>query len=162
VPRRIHCAIARGKTMSAKMFHRLSSIRSGHESSTIWQRSVRLLASTFVWATAFPALADTPSTGTPIRPNRLTIAPATQVATVSKPDRQRLETTIQNSELSQVISIPFPDRIQESIHPMTGRLNVVVTDLSIEAGSVSLQVSRTLHDGAGRPGLLGSRWRLNW
>lgn len=51
---------------------------------------------------------------------------------------------------------------QEQVDPRSGRLALGVTDLSVGAGSISLEVTRVYQPGGGLPGMLGDGWRLNW
>jgi RHS repeat-associated protein len=51
---------------------------------------------------------------------------------------------------------------QEIIDPKSGQLFLSVTDLTVQAGPVTLEVRRSLETGKRPPGLLGTRWRLNW
>ncbi|MDE2179886.1 MAG: hypothetical protein KGJ40_03440 [candidate division NC10 bacterium] len=60
-----------------------------------------------------------------------------------------------------VLPAVSPDA-QEIIDPKSGQLFLSVTDLTVQAGPVSLEVRRSLETGKGSPGLLGARWRLNW
>ena len=66
------------------------------------------------------------------------------------------------NELSAVASIPSERYPSEFINPLTGRLQITVTDLEVPAGPMSLKVKRSLSGSLDRRGLLGSRWRLNW
>jgi RHS repeat-associated protein len=51
---------------------------------------------------------------------------------------------------------------QEIIDPRLGQLFLSVTDLTVQAGPVTLEVRRALLNAGREPGLLGNRWRLNW
>jgi len=51
---------------------------------------------------------------------------------------------------------------QEIIDPRSGQLFLSVTDLTLQAGPVSLEIRRSLQSGQRQSGLLGTRWRLNW
>jgi RHS repeat-associated protein len=51
---------------------------------------------------------------------------------------------------------------QETVDPRSGQLFLSVTDLTVQAGPVTLEVRRALQNAGRVPGLLGKRWRLNW
>jgi RHS repeat-associated protein len=51
---------------------------------------------------------------------------------------------------------------QEIVDRKSGQVFLSVTDLTVQAGPLSLEVRRSLETGKGSPGLLGTRWRLNW
>jgi RHS repeat-associated protein len=51
---------------------------------------------------------------------------------------------------------------QEIIDPRSGQVILSVTDLTVQAGPITLEVRRSLQNAGRDPGLLGSRWRLNW
>ncbi|MBI4381148.1 MAG: RHS repeat protein [candidate division NC10 bacterium] len=51
---------------------------------------------------------------------------------------------------------------QEIIDPRSGQLVLSVTDLAVQAGPVTLEVRRSLESARRQPGLLGTRWWLNW
>ena len=51
---------------------------------------------------------------------------------------------------------------QEMIDPRSGRLIFNETDLAIQSGSITLFIQRTLQTGESEPGLLGTKWQLNW
>jgi len=66
------------------------------------------------------------------------------------------------SDLARVSAVPFVNRSSQTIDPRSGTLLVEVTDLSIPAGAINLEIRRSLKLQDDSPGLLGSRWRLNW
>jgi RHS repeat-associated protein len=51
---------------------------------------------------------------------------------------------------------------QEIVDPRSGQLVLSLTDLALQAGPVTLEVRRALQNAGRDPGLLGTRWRLNW
>ncbi len=65
-------------------------------------------------------------------------------------------------ELTQVSATPFLDRNNEQIEPRTGELQLTATDLIVPAGPVNLEVKRSFQSLSRKPGLLGTRWQLNW
>lgn len=65
-------------------------------------------------------------------------------------------------ELTAVALAPLPDQGEETIDPRTGRLALTATDVVLAAGPLSLDVKRAWQNVPAAPGLLGSRWRLNW
>jgi RHS repeat-associated protein len=56
----------------------------------------------------------------------------------------------------------FPISAQEIISPRTGLLHLAETDIELPGGPGALTVQRTFLNEAGRSGLLGTLWRLNW
>ena len=60
-----------------------------------------------------------------------------------------------------IIAAPFLFS-QSRIDPRSGHLLITTTDLSLPAGAVTLDVSRTLQGGSSVGRLLGPSWRLNW
>lgn len=64
--------------------------------------------------------------------------------------------------LHQVLITPAAEQTSQSVNPQTGLLQLSVIDLSLPAGAILLTVRRTLQNGDAPPGMLGSRWRLNW
>ncbi|MFV2065337.1 MAG: RHS repeat-associated core domain-containing protein [Pirellulales bacterium] len=65
-------------------------------------------------------------------------------------------------ELVQVASIPFLDQSSEIVEPRSGLLLIEVTDLSVPIGRTRLEIRRFLQMQGKPPGLLGTRWRMNW
>ncbi|MBC7818143.1 MAG: PASTA domain-containing protein, partial [Planctomycetaceae bacterium] len=65
-------------------------------------------------------------------------------------------------ELTQVSATPFLDLSNEQIEPRTGELQLTATDLIVAAGPVNLEVQRAFQSLSRKPGLLGTRWQLNW
>jgi RHS repeat-associated protein len=65
-------------------------------------------------------------------------------------------------ELHRVVATPFVNRTTELIDPRTGKLSLQITDMTVRAGALLLQIRRTLQNPPVPPGLLGTRWRLNW
>ena len=62
-----------------------------------------------------------------------------------------------------VISIAgSPSLAQEIIDPRTGQLQLVVTDLTVAAGPLTLDVTRTFRSESATSGGLGPGWHLNW
>ncbi len=64
--------------------------------------------------------------------------------------------------LAALLAFSPSARAQELIDPRSGQLVLSVTDLTLQAGPVTLEIRRSLHTGKRAPGLLGTRWRLNW
>lgn len=64
--------------------------------------------------------------------------------------------------LHQVLITPAAEQTSQTVNPQTGLLQLSVIDLSLPAGAVLLTVRRTLQNDDAPPGMLGSRWRLNW
>ncbi len=65
-------------------------------------------------------------------------------------------------QLSRVRPARALVRHDETIDPRSARLLVTATDLVVPAGRVKLELRRTLQLEAGKPGMLGTRWKLNW
>ena len=65
-------------------------------------------------------------------------------------------------ELTQVSATPFLDRSNEQIEPRTGEMQLTATDLVVPAGPINLEVQRAFQSLSRKPGLLGTRWQLNW
>ena len=59
------------------------------------------------------------------------------------------------------VLVGSPAGAQEIVDPRSGRLILVVTDLVVPAGPVSLEYSRTLHVRSDR-GMVNARWWSNW
>lgn len=51
---------------------------------------------------------------------------------------------------------------QEVVDPRSGRLYLMVTDVAIPVGPITVEMSRTLDAERSERGLLGLRWRSNW
>lgn len=60
-----------------------------------------------------------------------------------------------------LLAVPSLDA-QEIVDPRSGQLVLAVTDLTVQAGPVTLEIRRSLESMKRQPGLLGTRWRLNW
>ncbi len=65
-------------------------------------------------------------------------------------------------QLLQATAVPYLEQETQEINPRTGRLTLAVTDLSVPAGAIPLNVVRSLRETTGESGLLGAHWRLNW
>jgi len=60
-----------------------------------------------------------------------------------------------------LFSVPL--HAQEIINHKSGKLQITHTALTLPAGSVNLEIKRTLHQNkSGIPGLLETRWRKSW
>ena len=51
---------------------------------------------------------------------------------------------------------------QGTVDQRTGRLDLAMTDMAIQAGPVFLLAERSLQQGTAKKGMLGIRWRMNW
>jgi RHS repeat-associated protein len=71
--------------------------------------------------------------------------------------------TITWSALAILLLLSGPTlAVQEIVDPRSGQLFLSVTDLTVQAGPTSLEIRRSLDTGKRPPGLLGTRWWLNW
>jgi len=64
--------------------------------------------------------------------------------------------------LTTLLLSVLPLHAQETVDPRSGRLLLTATDLVLPAGSITLEITRTLEPQRTDRGLLGTRWRLNW
>ncbi|MBI4381147.1 MAG: hypothetical protein HY574_08135 [candidate division NC10 bacterium] len=78
--------------------------------------------------------------------------------------RQRLSNLALIPVLAISVLLPAVPSLEalEIIDPRSGRLFLTASDLTVQAGPVTLEIRRSLEDRRREPGLLGRRWRLNW
>lgn len=103
--------------------------------------------------------AQTPWTGTKLARGS---SVAVMIYAQYKPQSRLAPSTAAGPELTGVLATPFVDGGNEQIDPRTGQLTMIATDLSVAAGPIDLQITRFLQTIRKEPGLLGTRWRLNW
>lgn len=70
--------------------------------------------------------------------------------------------TALDAELVAAAAVPYLDEYTQDVDPESGRLRYEITDLSVPAGALQIQVLRSFCPAPDRVGLLGSRWRCNW
>jgi hypothetical protein len=96
------------------------------------------------------------------QPQRLVPVRSTATASQTAPAKTVTPAAMVLTERTPVTNIPFLNQIQETLAPLSGMWQVTVNDLTLNTGTVNLEVIRTLQPDTSLHGILGSRWRLNW